>query len=87
MEADWVGFDNHLANLTNSAIHVVKKMQSNLALILRGALDVHGKMSPVSYLMTTGFCCGSDLLANSSVIPTASKAMFKKALWLEHIVG
>lgn len=87
MEANWLGFDNFLGQTTNSAIHVVRKMQSNLALILRGPIDVQGTQQPISYLMTTGFCCGSDLLANSSIIPTASKSMFKKALWIEHAVG
>lgn len=87
MEADWDGFDGFLAQTTNSAIHVVRKMQSNLALILRGAIDVQATQQPISYLMTTGFCCGSDLLANKNIIPTASGSMFKKALWLEHAVG
>lgn len=87
MEAQWQGFDNFLGTVTNSTIHVVQKMQPNLALILRSPIDVQGLILPISYLLTTGFCCGSDLLANKNIIPTASSAMFKKSLWIEHIVG
>lgn len=87
MEANWDGFDDFLAGKSGSALHYVQKMQSNLALITRDPIDVQGKNQPLSWIMATGFCCGSDLKATKQIIPTASKSMFKKAIWAEHIIA
>lgn len=83
MEADWQGFDEFLNEKNGNSLHYTKKIQSNLAMIIRAPIDAQGEIQPLSWMMITGFSCGSDQLANQSTIPTASNSMFKKALWLE----
>ncbi|GEM_PF-5541614 len=84
MEADWQGFNNYIDQAQGSSLHYVEKIQSNIALILRDPIDVKRRMQPLAWSMCTGFTCGSDMRANSDIIPTASNSMYKKALWVEH---
>ena len=82
-EAVWEGFDNFVNEKANSPIRYVKKVQQNAAIFVRQALDLYGEQQPIAYKIVTGFSCGSDMLANENIIPTASGSMFKKAAWLE----
>lgn len=85
MEAVYEGFDQFVQEKqSDNSVHY-EKIQDNCALFVPSPIDAKRRVQPIGYSMVTGFTCGSDLKADSSIIPTASNSMYKKALWVEHV--
>lgn len=87
MEAEWDGFAIWLQSLLGSANHIARKIANNMAFVVRAPLDVLGQQLPQAWYLVTGYCCGTDLTATTDIIPTGTNALYKRALFFEHIAA
>ena len=59
-------------------------VSQGIAQVTRPPIDRLRQIVAQSWYYIGGFCVPTDVTANSSIIPTASNAMFKRAVMIEH---
>lgn len=85
VEADWQGLDGYLAMMTRG-IHAISRGSNNQIIIIRPPIDAFGRMLSAGWYWPSGVCCGIDMKATSTIIPTAnSNALYKRAAVIEHV--
>lgn len=83
IQGNFEGIDSWLAREGMNPICDVF-LVNNVAQIVRPPLDRLGQVASQSWTWIGDFAVPTDLTATTSIIPTASNALFKRALILEH---
>lgn len=83
IQGDFEGLDTWIAREGMSPICDVF-LVNNVAQIVRPPLDRLGQVTSQSWIWIGDFAVPTDLTATTDIIPTASNALFKRALVLEH---
>jgi hypothetical protein len=81
IEGDFAGIADEDVAPGNSEISIVDK----IAMVTREPLDRLQQIIAQSWYWIGGFCAPSDITTNTSIIPTATNAAFKRAVMIEHI--
>jgi hypothetical protein len=84
IQGDFEGMETWLAREGVNAIGDVF-LVNGVAQILRPPLDRLQQFCSLSWTWIGDFAVPSDVTANSTIIPTASNAQFKRALVIEHV--
>lgn len=83
IQGNFEGIDSWLAREGMSPINDVF-LVNNVAQIIRPPLDRLGQVASQSWTWIGDFAVPTDLTATTSIIPTASNALYKRALVIEH---
>lgn len=83
IQGNFEGIDSWLAREGMSPINDVFLI-NNVAQIIRPPLDRLGQVASQSWTWVGDFAVPTDLTATTNIIPTASNALYKRALVIEH---
>ena len=71
---------SNLPEVDNQLVDVIE----GIAMVTRAPLDRLAQIIAQSWYYIGGFVCPTDITADQTIIPTASNAMFKRAVMIEH---
>ncbi len=83
IQGDFEGMEHWLDRENVNAINEVFLVDS-VAHIVRPPLDRLGQFCSLAWNWIGGFACPTDITANNSIITTASNALYKRAVCVEH---
>jgi len=81
IEGDYEGMAEADTERSNSIISMV----DDIAMVTREPIDRLGQIIAQSWYWIGGFCAPSDTTTNSTTVPTASNANYKRAVMIEHV--
>jgi hypothetical protein len=81
VEGDFAGMASEDVAPKDSIVHMV----DGVAMVTREPIDRLQQIIAQSWYWMGGFCAPTDTTTNSSTIPTASNAAYKRAVMIEHI--
>ncbi len=81
VEGDFAGMANNDVAPSDSIVAVI----NGVAMVTREPIDRLQQIIAQSWYWIGGYCAPSDTTTNSSTIPTATNAAYKRAVMIEHI--
>lgn len=81
VEGDFAG----MASSDIAPVDSIVKVMNGVAMVTREPVDRLQQIIAQSWYWIGGFCAPSDTTTNSSTIPTATNAAYKRAVMIEHV--